>query len=176
MMLDMFETMTAERAWDEHHWGSLVKRDSVVYRSQVGETTIWVGELDEDGERYVCEVEAGPDLDGQWDGSTPYEALLNGLIDSVIGVAVEEMWDEPQRLGLKYCCEDVILATATYGAQTLVYGRERLPELFPHSPEGVLTSPDEIELYHDLVDAAVEYIRFDIERLGGRLGIEFDEE
>ena len=175
MILDMFETMTAEQAWSKYHWGVSIKEGSTVYRHKVGDTVVWVGELDDECP-FICEVEVGPELEGQWGGDTPYNALLFGLVDAVIRIAVDEMWVEPSKQGLKFCCEDVVLATATYAAQTLIYGHERLPELFPHSPEGVLTTFEEIELYHNLVGAAFSYIEFDIDVLGGRLGIELDEE
>lgn len=170
-----FEPMTSETSWDKYGWGWALKESSTVYLRKVGDTRIWIGELDEDKRRFVCEVEHGCDLEGQWDGDNYYEALLNGLIDTVIRIAVKEMWDEPKQQGLKYCCEDVINAAATYGAQVLYYGFERLPELFPHSPEGVLTTPDELELYDALIGEAIEYVKFDCERMNGRLGIEFED-
>jgi hypothetical protein len=170
-VLDNFETITSDESWSRYGWGVDLKDGSTVYRHEVGDTVVWVGELDEDARRFVCEVEVGIELEGQWDGDTPYEALLNGLIDSVIGIAVNEMWHEPMAQGLKYCCEDVVLAAATYGAQVVFYGYERLPQLFPHTTDGVLTTEDELGLYRDLIDAAIGYVRENADRLG----IEFED-
>lgn len=178
-VLDNFETLTAERSWSYYGWGVDLKEGSTVYRREIGDTVIWVGELDEDARRFVCEVETfydstGVDMVGQWDGDTPYEALLNGLVDTVIVDADKEMWREPKERGLKYCCEDVVLAAATYGAQTLFYGYEQLTKLFPHTPDGVLTTDDELELYRDLIPAAIRYIKLDNERFH-RLEVEFED-
>lgn len=167
--LDNFDTMTSNESWNKYGWGIDLKENSTVYCHEVGDTVVWVGEL-ADG-RFVCDVEVESVSKGQWEGDDPYEALLNGLINSVIGIAVDEMWHEPMTQGLKYCCEDVVLAAATYGAQVVFYGHERLPQLFPHTPDGVLTTDDELGLYRDLIDAAIGYVRDNADRLG----IEFED-
>lgn len=167
--LDNFDTMTSGESWNKYGWGIDLKENSTVYCHEVGDTVVWVGEL-ADG-RFTCEVECSLVDVGVWEANDPYEALLNGLINSVIGIAVDEMWYEPMARGLKYCCEDVVLAAATYGAQLLFYGYDKLPELFPHTSDGVLTTDDELQLYRDLVDAAIGYVRENADRLG----IEFED-
>lgn len=164
-----FKAMYSSVAQREYGWGRGLKFLSMVFLRDVGDTRVWVGEL-ADG-RFVCDVEVESVSKGQWEAHDPYEALLWGLINSVIDIAVNEMWYEPMAQGLKYCCEDVVLAAATYGAQLLFYGYDKLPELFPHTSDGVLTTDDELQLYRDLVDVAIEYVKED----SNRLGIEFED-
>ena len=173
MVVDKFDKIPPERALVDYGWGIDLVPDSMVYRHEANGTTIWVGKTrDYDGHiLWLCQVESNEVFVGQWDGDDPYEALLWGLINSVIDIAVNEMWYEPMARGLKYCCEDVVLAAATYGAQLLFYGYDKLPELFPHTPDGVLTTEDELDLYRDLVDVAIEYVKEE----SNSLGIEFED-
>ena len=160
-VMDKFEKMTSETAWGEWGWGVSLKPGSAVYRKAVGDTVIWVGLPHDLGpERWICEVEVGIELEGQWDGDTPYEAMLGGVCDSVASRSVREEWDEPAEQGLKRCVEDVVNAMAYYGFGVIVHGYERLDDLFPNTSEGRPTTGDELRLLDDLMGAAKEYLRF----------------
>ena len=140
-----FETMTAETAWDEWGWGVSLKPGSTVYRKAIGDTVIWVGLPHDLGrERWICEVEVGFELEGQWDGDTPYEAMLSGVCDSVAQRSVKEEWDEPKERGLKRCAEDVVNAMAYYGFGVINHGYGKLDELFPNTSEGQPTTEGEL--------------------------------
>ena len=95
------------------------------------------------------------------------------VIASVFDLAVADMWNEPKRMGLKYCCEDVVNAAATYAAQSVIYGIElvRSRSLWPHTENGYLATEEELELYRTMLDASIEYAR---ER-GAEYGIEFED-
>ena len=167
--LDMFESMSAEWAWNEFGWGVSIRPGSTVYRHEIGDTVIWVGLLDELPTRFVCEVEVGCELEGQWDGNTAYDALLNGVLNSVVQRSVTEMWDEPAAEGLRYCCEDVVNAMSYYGYETIRYGWERLDELFPNKSEGLPETDDDYKLLDDMMGHAIEYMK----EYGDKYDVEF---
>ena len=95
------------------------------------------------------------------------------VIASVFDLAVADMWNEPQRMGLNYCCEDVVNAAATYAAQSVIYGIElvRSRSLWPYTTIGYLGTDSELELYRTMLDASIEYAREHAEEHG----IEFDD-
>ena len=95
------------------------------------------------------------------------------VIASVFDLAVADMWNEPKRMGFKYCCEDVVNAAATYAAQCVIYGIElvRSRSLWPYTPVGYLGTDSELELYRTMLDASIEYAR----EHGAEHGIEFED-
>ena len=168
-VLDNAEKMTSEQALSRWGWGIDLSPASTVYRYVVGNTIIWVGLSN--GGPWTCNVEYVAEIVGDWDGKSPYDAMLNGVLESVVKRAVKEYWDEPKHDGLKYCCEDVVNAMAYYGFQVIRYGWEKVGELFPHSPEGTPQTDEDYELLDDLMGHAIRFMAL----YGKRYGVDFED-
>jgi hypothetical protein len=154
-MCEGFEKMTVEFAQSFWAWGHDLVPGSTAYRRLVGDTEMWVGKTDE---AWVCEIHAESELVGEEVGDTPYDAMLNGVIDSVVDRAVREEWDEPRKQGLKASLGDVVEAMAYYGYEVIRYGWERLDELFPNTAEGCPRTREELRLLDDLRGRATTWV------------------
>ena len=176
-VMDKFEKMTSEMSMSKWGWGVSLRPGTDVYRLAASDSTIiWVGLPDDIGQdRWICEVEVADEqyvqLEGQWDGKDPYDAMLNGVLESVVKRAVREHWDKPEEQGLKYCCEDVVYAMGYYGFQVIRFGWERVGELFPHSPEGTPQTDEDSELLDDLIGHAIRFMAL----YGKRYGVDFED-
>lgn len=71
----------------------------------------------------------------------------DALLEHLLPEAVHEMWDEPARQGLKYCCEDVVNYLA-YEGTNVILGRDK----------GSVVC-DNFELLDRLMGKAIELVR-----------------
>ena len=70
----------------------------------------------------------------------------DALLERLLPEAVHEMWDEPARQGLKFCCEDVVNYLAYEGAN-IILGKDK----------GSVV--DDLELLDRLMGKAIELVR-----------------